>query len=78
MNICDFEAKSLFIKEASENFKRQSAINVLRNIDTEWFKDYIKKEGFKDKHDFFIQMYKNYDVYRKFSNEKNHNEKYRK
>ena len=78
MNICDFEAKSLFIKETSENFRRQSAINVLRNIDTEWLKDYIKKEGFKDKHDFFIQMYKNYDVYRKFSNEKNHNEKYRK
>ena len=78
MNICDFKAKSLFIKEISENFRRQSAINVLRNIDTEWLKDYIKKEGFKDKHDFFIQMYKNYDVYSKFSNEKNHNEKYRK
>lgn len=81
MNIHDFEAKSLFIKEASENFRRQSAINVLRNIDIEqlkWLKDYIKKEGFKDKHDFFIQMYKNYNVYLKFSNEKNHNEKYRK
>lgn len=81
MNIHDFEAKSLFIKEASENFRRQSAINVLRNIDTEkvlWLKDYIKKEGFKDKQDFFIQMYKNYNVYLKFSNEKNHNEKYRK
>lgn len=77
MNICDFEAKSLFIKEASENFKRQSAINVLRNTDTEWLNDYIKKEGFKDKHDFFTQMYKNYDVYRKFSNEKNHDKKYR-
>lgn len=77
MNICDFEAKSLFIKEASENFKRQSAINVLRNIDTEWLNDYIRKEGFKDKHDFFTQMYKNYDVYRKFSNEKNHDKKYR-
>lgn len=81
MNICDFEAKSLFIKEASENFRRQSAINVLRNIDIQkvlWLKDYIKKEGFKDKQDFFIQMYKNYNVYLKFSNEKNHNEKYRK
>ena len=81
MNICDFEAKSLFIKETSENFRRQSAINVLRNIDIEkvlWLKDYIKKEGFKDKQDFFIQMYKNYNVYLKFSNEKNHNEKYRK
>lgn len=77
MNICDFEAKSLFIEEASENFKRQSAINVLRSVDTEWLNDYIKKNGFKDKHDFFVQMYKNYDVYRKFSNEKNHDKKYR-
>ena len=77
MNICDFEAKSLFIEEASENFKRQSAINVLRSVDTEWLNDYIKKNGFKDKQDFFIQMYKNYDVYRRFSNEKNHDKKYR-
>lgn len=77
MNICDFEAKSLFIEEASENFKRQSAINVLRSVDTEWLNDYIKKNGFKDKQDFFIQMYKNYDVYRRFSNEKNHDKKHR-
>lgn len=78
MNICDFEIKSKFITESLNNFKRQTAINVLRNKQPEWFKQYIKDNKYKTAEDFFTQLYKDYDLYIQFSDVKNHKKENKK
>lgn len=78
LNICDFNAKSMFLNEASDNFARQTVIDTLRGKKKlPWLDDYVKSRGFKNADDLFTHMYMDINEYKKFADIKNHDEKYK-